>query len=99
MSDDKLQALLKNEKIIRNRLKIFATRQNAISFLKIQKEFGSFDRYVWGFVNNRPIVTRKKSLKDIPVQTVEACALSKDLKKRGMTFVLALQLSTPTCRL
>lgn len=87
MTDEELTALLKNEGIIRNRLKIYAARQNAQVFLQIQKEHGSFDRYVWNFVQGKPIVTRRKTLKDIPVSIPESEALSKDLKKRGMTFV------------
>lgn len=87
MTDTELNALRENSEIIRNRLKIFAARQNAIVFLQIQKQFGSFDRYVWKFVNAKPIVTRRKSLKEIPSSTPISDALSKDLKKRGMTFV------------
>lgn len=87
MTDKELNALLKNEKIIRNRLKIYSARQNALSFLQIQKEFGTFSKYLWAFVNNKPIVTRPKHLKDLPPKTPISDALSKDLKKRGMTFV------------
>lgn len=87
MTDPQLEALLKNENIIRNRLKIFATRKNARVFLQIQKEFGSFDQYVWNFVRGAPIVKRRKLLKDIPASIPESDRLSKDLKKRGMTFV------------
>lgn len=87
MSDDELEALIKNEKIIRNRLKIFAARKNAKVFLKIQKEFGSFDKYLWGFVHNKPIINHPKSFADVPTSTQESDALSKDLKKRGMSFV------------
>lgn len=87
MTDDELNALLENQGIIRNRLKIYAARQNASVFLQIQKDFGSFSNYVWNFVGAKPIVTRRKSLKDIPVSTPISDALSKDLKKRGMTFV------------
>ncbi|MBP9842177.1 MAG: DNA-3-methyladenine glycosylase I [Simkaniaceae bacterium] len=87
MSEAELEALLKNENIIRNRLKVYATRQNAQVFLKIQQEFGSFDAYVWGFVKDKTIVNRRKTFQDIPVSTQESDALSKDLKKRGMTFV------------
>lgn len=87
MTDKELNALLKNEGIIRNRLKIYAARQNAKVFLQIQNECGSFDRYVWNFVRRKPIVTRRKMLKDIPPSIPESEALSKDLKKRGMTFV------------
>lgn len=87
MSDHKLDALLKNEKIIRNRLKVYAARQNAQVFLKIQHEYGSFDRYVWNFVNRKPIVNHRLRFEDVPVTTIESDALSKDLKKHGMTFV------------
>lgn len=87
MSDQELQALLDNQAIIRNRLKIQAARQNARIFLKIQEEFGSFDHYIWGFVNYQPIVNHWKYFKEVPCQSSESDALSKDLKKRGMTFV------------
>jgi len=87
MTDAELERLMHDEGIIRNRLKIYATRQNAIVFLAIQKEFGSFDTYVWRFVRGKPMVQRKKSLKEIPGSTKESDALSKDLKQRGMNFV------------
>ena len=87
ITDKELNDLLKDEGIIRNRLKIYAARKNALVFLQIQKEFGSFSKYVWNFVDAKPIVTRRKSLKDIPATTPISDALSKDLKKRGMTFV------------
>lgn len=87
MTDNELNALLENQGIIRNRLKIYAARQNAMVFLQIQKEWDSFSNYVWGFVGGKPIVTRRKSLKEIPASTPVSDALSKDLKKRGMTFV------------
>ncbi len=87
MSDDELEALRHNADIIRNRLKIYATRANAIVFLQIQKEFGSFDAYVWKFVQGKPLVSQWDSGKDVPVTTAESDALSKDLKERGMTFV------------
>lgn len=87
MSDAELDQLLQNDKIIRNRLKIYSARKNAIVFLKIQKEFGSFDRYLWSFVNGKPIDIPRKRFQDIPCVTDESNALSKDLKKRGMTFV------------
>ena len=73
--------------IIRNRLKVQATRTNARAFLAIQKEFGSFDAYVWQFVGGRPRINRPKSMKDVPARTAESDALAKDLKKRGMSFV------------
>lgn len=87
MTDEQLNGLLENPGIIRNRLKVYAARQNALVFLQIQKEFGSFSNYVWGFVNGKPIVTRRASLKETPASTPISDALSKDLKKRGMTFV------------
>lgn len=87
MSDHELEALRHNPDIIRNRLKIHAARQNAQVFLKIQKEFGSFATYVWGFVNKKPHINCWKSFKQVPAVTPESDALSKDLKKRGMTFV------------
>ena len=87
MTNQELDGLLKDEKIIRNRLKIYAARQNAQVFLKIQNEFGSFDSYVWAFVNGKPLINRWQKFEDIPTTTAESDALSKDLKKRGMTFV------------
>lgn len=87
MTDSELEGLLQNEGLIRNRLKIYGTRQNARAFLGIQKEFGSFSHYIWGVVNNTPIVTRRASIQDVPVSTPISEAISKDLKKRGMTFV------------
>jgi DNA-3-methyladenine glycosylase I len=87
MTDEELENLRQDERIIRNRLKIYATRQNAIVFLQIQKQFGSFDRYLWQFVNGKPIVNRVSSLKELPTSTEISNAISKDLSKRGMTFV------------
>lgn len=87
MTDEQLEKLMHDEGIIRNRLKIFGTRKNALAYIAIQKEFGSFDRYVWQFVGGKPKQNKRKTLKDIPVTTPESDALSKDLKKRGMTFV------------
>lgn len=87
MSDHELDLLRENDKIIRNRLKIYAARQNAIAFLKIRKEFGSFDRYLWGFVDGKPIINHWAHFKEVPTHTAVSDALSKDLKKRGMTFV------------
>ncbi|MGL4539437.1 MAG: DNA-3-methyladenine glycosylase I [Candidatus Rhabdochlamydia sp.] len=87
MSDFELDALCQNPEIIRNRLKIYAARQNARVFLKIQEEFGSFERYVWSFVNKKPIIKHWRRLQDIPSTSTESDLLAKDLKKRGMTFV------------
>ncbi len=82
-----VRRLLKNDGIVRNRLKIAAAIANARAFLAIQKEFGSFDNYVWRFVGGRPRVNRRRSLKQIPARTKESDALSKDLKARGFRFV------------
>jgi DNA-3-methyladenine glycosylase I len=87
MSDDELEALRQNPKIIRNRLKIYGARQNAKVFLQIQQEFGSFDCYLWNFVNGKPIKNHWDQLEKVPSQTPTSDALSKDLKKRDMTFV------------
>ena len=87
MTDEDLEALRHDPGIIRNRLKIFSARQNAAVFLKIQKEFGSFDRYIWSFVNDKPIKSVFHNMKEIPTKTGISDALSKDLKKRGMSFV------------
>lgn len=87
MTDAELNGLLDNPGIIRNRLKVFGARQNAAVFLQIQKEFGSFSKYLWAFVDGKPIVTRRHSLRELPPTTAISDALSKDLKKRGMTFV------------
>jgi DNA-3-methyladenine glycosylase I len=83
----KLARLLANPGIIRNRLKIAAAVQNAKAFLAVQKEFGSFDRYIWRFVGGRPIVNTRRSMKDVPARTPESDAMSKDLKERGFKFV------------
>jgi DNA-3-methyladenine glycosylase I len=79
--------LLQDEGIIRNRLKIQSTINNAKQFLAIRKEFGSFDAYIWGFVNNKPIKNSYKKLRDIPTSTILSDKISKDLKKRGFSFV------------
>lgn len=87
MTDDELELLLTHSNIIRNRLKVFSTRTNAQVFLGIQEEFGSFDHYVWGFVEYCPKINRPLTLRDVPSSTPKSDALSKDLKKRGMRFV------------
>ncbi len=79
--------LLKNPGIVRNRLKIEGAVKNARAFLDAQDEFDGFDNYVWRFVGGRPIVNRWRTLKQLPVTTPESDALSKDLKKRGFTFI------------
>jgi DNA-3-methyladenine glycosylase I len=79
--------LLADPGIVRNKLKIAATIQNAKAFLAVQKEFGSFDAYVWSFVGGKPIDHRIKSLRDTPAKTAESDAMSKDMLKRGFKFV------------
>ena len=86
-SHEKVEALLLDPGIIRNRLKVQGTVVNAQKFLEVQKEFGSFDNYVWSFVGGKPIVNARKNMKDLPATTPESDALSKDLKKRGFKFV------------
>jgi DNA-3-methyladenine glycosylase I len=86
-SESKCEKLLQNEGIIRNRLKIASAVGNAKAFLKVQKEFGSFDRYVWGFVGGKPIVNKTMTVADIVAKTDISDAISKDLKKRGFNFV------------
>jgi DNA-3-methyladenine glycosylase I len=83
----KVRKLLADKGIIRNRLKIEATIQNAKSLLVVQKEFGSFNKYVWRFVNGRPKQNKWRSLADVPAQTLESNALSKDLRRYGFKFV------------
>lgn len=83
----KQQELLQNEGIVRNRLKVAASVINAKLFLEVQKEFGSFDKYIWGFVEGETIQNSWKSLKEIPSTTSESDSMSKDLKKRGFKFV------------
>jgi len=87
MSDNELEKLMQNENIIRNRLKIFSVRKNAATFLKIQEEYGSFDKYIWSYANGSPVVNNFTSISQIPPETELSKAISKDLKKRGMTFV------------
>lgn len=82
-----LASLLKTPGIIRNQQKIIAAINNAQCFLEIQKEFGNFDRYIWRFVNGKPIVHKLRRLTDYPVTSAESDALSKDLKQRGFKFV------------
>jgi DNA-3-methyladenine glycosylase I len=83
----KKRALLADAGIVRNRLKIDASVANAKAFLKVRKEYGSFARYVWGFVGGKPLVARRRHLRDVPARTEISDALSKDLKKRGFRFV------------
>ena len=87
MSDDALEALRQDEGIIRNRLKIYATRKNAIIFKQIKEEFDSFSAYLWRFVDGQPLINDWQSFDEVPVTTPISDAISKDLKKRGMSFV------------
>lgn len=82
----KVEKLIQNEGIVRNRLKINAFISNAKAFMAIQKEFGSFSGYIWQFVNGKPKVNSVKSLKDVPAKTAESDAMSKDLIRRGFKF-------------
>jgi len=86
-SENTVSRLLANPGIIRNRLKINAAITNARAFLQVQKEFGSFDRYIWQFVNGKPIRNSWRKMADLPSSTPESVAMSKDLKKRGFKFV------------
>jgi len=83
----KQRALMKDPGIVRNRLKIGSTVSNAKAFLAVQKEFGSFSSYLWGFVDNKPVVNRPSSLKGVPASTELSDRISKNLKKRGFRFV------------
>ena len=86
-TEKKIETLLQNPEIIRNRLKVRSAVSNARAFLAVQKEFGSFDTYIWRFVGGKPLRNRRKIMKDIPATSPESDALSKDLKKRGFNFV------------
>lgn len=86
-TDKKLEKLLENPAIIRNRRKVYSARQNAQAFLAIQKEYGSFNDYVWEFVGGKPLLNHWRKLSDVPTKTDISDHLAKDLKKRGMNFV------------
>ena len=85
--ENKYEELLKDEGIIRNRLKIRSAISNAIAFLKIQEEFGSFDAWIWRFTDGKPVINHWKSLAEIPARTPLSDLISQELKKRGFTFV------------
>lgn len=88
MTDEELEKLLsKDSPIIKNRLKVYAARKNAQVFIEIQNEYGGFTNYVWRFVGGKPIINHWNSVGQIPAHTPQSDALSKDLKKRGMSFV------------
>src|SRR2546430_13866403 len=82
-----VQRLLRNDGIVRNRLKIAAAIENAKSFLDVQEEFGTFDAYLWSFVGGKPIQNRWRVLTDVPARTAESDAMSRDLSRRGFKFV------------
>jgi len=86
-SAKKIESLLQNPQIVRNRLKVNAAVVNARAYLNVQQEYKSFSDYIWQFVNHRPIVNKWQSISDVPVTTKESDAMSKDLKKRGFKFV------------
>ncbi len=86
-TEARLEKILLDPGIVRNRLKVFATVNNAKRFLEVQKEFGSFNAYIWKFVGGKPIVNRWEMLREVPATTAESDALSKDLIKRGFKFV------------
>ena len=83
----RVEKLLKNEGIVRNRLKVESAVKNARAFLEVQEEFGSFAKYQWGFVDGRPVINRFKDKKQIPPRTPLSDAISKDMKRRGFSFV------------
>jgi len=86
-TDADVERLMLDSRIIRNRLKIKGTIKNALAFLAVQQEFGSFDKYIWQFVNGKIITNNRKTMKDVPATSPESDSMSKDLKKRGFTFV------------
>ena len=85
--DNKISELLTNAGIIRNRLKILATKANAIAFMLVQEEYGSFSKYIWSFTEGKPVVNNYKKMEDIPSKTELSDLISKDLKKRGFKFI------------
>ena len=84
---EKIDELMNNEGLVRNKLKILASINNARCFIEVQKEFGSFDRYIWGFVSGKPIVNHWENLSQIPATSPISDEISKDMKKRGFKFV------------
>ena len=86
-SDVKIEELMQNSGIVRNKLKILATITNAQKFMEVQKEFGSFSNYIWAFVDGKPIINQPNTLKEVPATTEISDKLAKDLKKRGFKFM------------
>lgn len=87
LSDSELDEMRESSFIIRNKLKVYSVRGNAIAFMKVQEEFGSFSNYIWGFTDNKVIDNKPKTIDDLPVSTELSETISKDLKKRGFKFV------------
>lgn len=87
MTDEELNSLMNNSNIVRHKNKIFSVRKNALVFLNIQKEFGSFYHYLWSFVDFKQVINHYESFKEVPTKTVLSDTISKDLKKRGMSYV------------
>lgn len=87
LSDEQLNKILLDERIIRNKLKVYSVRKNAIGFQQIQKEYGSFAKYIWGYVNHQQIINYPKTMGDIPTSNELSLKISKDLKKRDFNFV------------
>lgn len=85
--EEKVEELMQDAGIIRNRLKILATINNAKKFIEVQKEFGSFSKYIWSFVDGKPLINQRETLKDVPATTEISDALAKDLKNRGFKFL------------
>jgi len=83
----RVRRLLRDPGIVRNRLKVRASIQNARAFLEVRREFGSFDKYIWRFVGGKPVQNRRRGMRQVPARTKESDAMSKDLKKRGFKFV------------
>ncbi|HKW16926.1 MAG TPA: DNA-3-methyladenine glycosylase I [Terriglobales bacterium] len=83
----KIDSLMRNDGIVRNRLKLLSAVKNAKAFMEVQKEFGTFERYIWRFVGGKPLVNSRTRMNQVPARTPESDAMSKDLKKRGFTFV------------
>ena len=87
MSNAEIDALLSDAGLIRHKLKLYSIRNNALAALDLQAEFGSLENYFWGFVNGKPLMNKRQSMKDVPASTEISEALSKDLKKRGFKFI------------
>ena len=87
MSEEDIERLMSDTNIIRNRLKINSAIKNAKAFINVQQEFGSFDQFLWSYVNGKPVINQRQSMSDVPATTALSDLLSKDLKKRGFSFV------------